>query len=387
MALGVPQGGLWAWPAVLWLLWPLGSQQSAPCVLCHMGRMSIAGGPTGLQVPVPWASSPRPALLARSLRCAISFLLSQCFWGFWLPPWSLPTCTGFWRRVSFLKILVWALQGSWLPWLPRTSQHRNVALALGNSAPGTMVCGCAVLGCGCCAGDPAPPAAAVASALWRGVPALAAVPGSLAAGARRGRISSLCSRSNCSDADLGQLPSLSRHGNESRRLKDKWLIKKQCCIAGFFIPPTAASAEAAPLALALPSPGEGAVRQLGTVPKLIMCLITCPSHRTACPQHPRAWSGAAALVLALGHHGLVLGKAHAGTELGRCSQHRGARTPALLPSSWAARCSQQPGYTLLTPLPFAILQLVFVLQDFKNLTPCRISSSGWLVPAPHSRCR
>lgn len=100
-----------------------------------------------------------------------------------------------------------------------------------------------------------------APALRWEVPVLAAVPGSLAAGTRRGRISSLCSRSNCSDGDLGQLPSLSRHGNESRRLKDKWLIKKQCCIAGFFIPPTAASAEAAPLALALPSPGEGAVRQ------------------------------------------------------------------------------------------------------------------------------
>lgn len=42
-----------------------------------------------------------------------------------------------------------------------------------------------------------------------------------------------------------------------------------------------------------PSPGEGAVRQLGLVPKLIMCLITCPARRTGCPQPPGVRSGAA----------------------------------------------------------------------------------------------
>lgn len=161
----------------------------------------------------------------------------------------------------------------------------------------------------------------------------AAVPASLAAGARRGRISSLCSRSNCSDGDLGQLPSLSRHGNESRRLKDKWLIKKQCCIAGFFIPPTAASAEAAPLALALPSPGEGAVRQPGPVPKLIMCLITCPSRRTAFPQPPRAWSGVAALGSSPGFGAREVpvcgeeGRAGAGLSQGRCPAASGCQCP------------------------------------------------------------
>lgn len=43
------------------------------------------------------------------------------------------------------------------------------------------------------------------------------------------------------------------------------------------------------------SPGEGAVRQLGLVPKLIMCLITCPARRTACPHPPGVWNRAAVL--------------------------------------------------------------------------------------------
>lgn len=95
---------------------------------------------------------------------------------------------------------------------------------------------------------PSPPAPAAAASSGGGDPGAGGRAGSPAAGARHGSISSLYSRSNCSDGDLGQLPSLSRHGNESRSLKDKWLIKKQCCIAGFFIPPTAASAEAVPRA-------------------------------------------------------------------------------------------------------------------------------------------
>lgn len=144
---------------------------------------------------------------------------------------------------------------------------------------------------------PAPPLAPVAAAAGgsgaaAGSPGAGGRAGSPAAGARCGSISSLCSRSNCSDGDLGQLPSLSRHGNESRRLKDKWLIKKQCCIAGFFIPPTAASAEAVPLARSLsPALGEGAVRQPVPVPKLIMCLINY-SHQTTCPRSPLVRSGA-----------------------------------------------------------------------------------------------
>lgn len=144
---------------------------------------------------------------------------------------------------------------------------------------------------------PAPPLAPVAAAAGgsgaaAGSPGAGGRAGSPAAGAWCGSISSLCSRSNCSDGDLGQLPSLSRHGNESRRLKDKWLIKKQCCIAGFFIPPTAASAEAVPLARSLsPALGEGAVRQPVPVPKLIMCLINY-SHQTTCPRSPLVRSGA-----------------------------------------------------------------------------------------------
>lgn len=140
---------------------------------------------------------------------------------------------------------------------------------------------------------PAPVAAAAGgSGAAAGSPGAGGRAGSPAAGAWCGSISSLCSRSNCSDGDLGQLPSLSRHGNESRRLKDKWLIKKQCCIAGFFIPPTAASAEAVPLARSLsPALGEGAVRQPVPVPKLIMCLINY-SHQTTCPRSPLVRSGA-----------------------------------------------------------------------------------------------
>lgn len=271
---------------------------------------------------MPWGSSALPALPlpvpARGCSCGsfpvppLSFS-ANFFTGSGCRPQPLPACTRLLKKWLFrqdpgLGFAGMGCQGPFSGFAPAAPGCSGSLacpgtgarlFALGKSALGTRVSGWAVLGCACCMrlGVPPPPRRQwpEASALRLGVPVLAAVPGSLAAGVCRGCISSLCSRSNCSDGDLGQLPSLSRHGNESRRLKDKWLIKKQCCIAGFFIPPTAASAEAAPLALALPSPGEGAVRQLVPVPKLIMCLITCPSHRTACPQPPRTWSGAAAL--------------------------------------------------------------------------------------------
>lgn len=226
---------------------------------------------------------------------------------------------------------------------------------------------------------------------------LAAVPGSLAAGPHRGRISSLCSTSNCSDGDLGQLPSLSWHGNESRRLKDKWLIKKQCCIAGFFIPPTAASAEAAPLALTLPSPGEGAVRQLGLVPKLIMCLITCPSCQTAHPQPLAREAGWQRWARAVGRPGFsaweALGRegcTGAGLSQGRCPRHRGGRMaqPGLSgcqPAVWGSAMLQavlgglSKHFLLRSHLHFFIWYFSFTSFQRSCLTPY---SGARLVPAP-----
>lgn len=187
--------------------------------------MSIAGGPRGPEVPVPWGSSPLPPLpLPVPTRACwhspfpVPPLSSSAnfFTGAGCQPQPLHTCPGLLKKwlirqdpgLGFARMEHQAPfsagRFSGMLWLPRTPWRRSVALAPGVSALGTRVSGRVMLGCAG-QGVPLPPRRRQleAPALWRGVPAPAAVPGSLAAGARRGRISSLCSRSNCSDGDLG----------------------------------------------------------------------------------------------------------------------------------------------------------------------------------------
>lgn len=117
--------------------------------------------------------------------------------GIWLPGPAVPLPKGLLKMWLFHQDLVWALQG-WsarllsllaLPWqlqdvpTPLPTQHSSTALAPRESALGP---GWVVLGCVCCAGRGFlfPPwwQQPESVVLWRGAPALAAVPGSLAAG-------------------------------------------------------------------------------------------------------------------------------------------------------------------------------------------------------------
>lgn len=167
--------------------------------------MRIVTGLRGQEVPVPWSfwlltpASPSSActgMLPWPIPCATSSLLSQLP-GIWLPGPGVPHPKRLLKMWLFHQDLLWALQG-WsarilsllaLPWQlqdvpsPLHTQHSSTALAPRQSGLGP---GWVILGCVCCAGRGLlfPPwwQQPESVVLWRGAPALAAVPGSLAAG-------------------------------------------------------------------------------------------------------------------------------------------------------------------------------------------------------------
>lgn len=219
----------------------LGSQlwQSMPRVPCpgscgqdeHCCGAEGAGGACamGLLTPAsPSSACTSTGMLPWPIPHATSFLLSQLP-GIWLPGPGVPHPKGLlkmWLSHPDLGLgfagteCQTPLSAGFALASPGCSSSLAHLAQQHGSCPQRIRSGARVGGpvpCVLCRkGVPVPPVvpAARVTGVVAGSPSAggrAEIPGSWE---RRGRISSPCSRSNCSDGDVGQLPSFSQHGNE-----------------------------------------------------------------------------------------------------------------------------------------------------------------------------